>query len=161
MAKSIVKIQPLSALREARKFLRRQKKTVVFTNGCFDLLHAGHVRYLEAASELGDYLIVAVNSDRSVRGIKTPDRPVNREQYRAEVVAALGFVDAVIIFDDETPFALIQALEPDVLVKGADWPLEGIVGRDIVEAAGGRVVRVPLTEGLSTTAIIEKIRRGA
>ena len=158
MRKALDKIQPIQSLKEVRRFLRRQGKKVVFTNGCFDLLHLGHVRYLEAAAELGDYMIVAVNSDSSVRSIKSPSRPINPQGHRAEVVAALGFVDAVTIFDDDTPLALIRALEPDVLVKGADWALADIVGREEVESLGGRVVRIPLIQGLSTSAIIEKIR---
>ena len=161
MAKTSTKIQQLPSLSEIRKFLRRQGKVVVFTNGCFDLLHVGHVRYLEAASELGDYLIVGINSDASVRALKGPGRPINPQRHRAEVLAALGFVSAVIVFDEETLLALIRALKPDVLVKGADWPLGSIVGREDVEASGGRVVRIPLTEGASTSSIIEKIRSGA
>jgi len=159
MAKTSTKIHSLPSLRDLRKFLRRQGKTVVFTNGCFDLLHVGHVRYLEAASELGDFMIVAINSDQSVRAIKGPGRPLNTSQHRAEVLAALGFISAVTVFEDPTPFKIIRALEPDILVKGADWPLEHIVGREEVEAAGGKVIRVPLTEGMSTTSLIEKIRK--
>ena len=158
MAKTSTKIHPLPSLRDLRKFLRRQGKKVVFTNGCFDLLHVGHIRYLEAASELGDFLIIAVNSDRSVRTIKGPERPINTSQYRAEALAALGFVSAVTVFDESTPLKIICELEPDVLVKGADWPLEQIVGREEVEAGGGKVVRIPLTEGISTSGIIEKIK---
>ncbi len=159
MAKTSTKIHHLPSLRDQRKFMRRQGKTIVFTNGCFDLLHVGHVRYLEAASELGDFLIVGINSDQSVRAIKGPSRPLNTAQHRAEVLAALGFVSAVIVFEEQTPLKLILALEPDVLVKGADWALEYIVGREEVVAAGGKVARIPLTEGMSTTAIIEKIRK--
>jgi D-glycero-beta-D-manno-heptose 1-phosphate adenylyltransferase len=158
MGKVLDKIQPLQSLKEVRRFLRRQGKKVVFTNGCFDILHLGHVRYLEAAAELGDYLIVAVNSDSSVRSIKSPGRPINSQTNRAEVVAALGFVDAVTIFEQDSPLELIRALEPDVLVKGADWALADIVGREEVENSGGRVVRISLVQGFSTTALIEKIR---
>jgi D-beta-D-heptose 7-phosphate kinase/D-beta-D-heptose 1-phosphate adenosyltransferase len=138
--------------------LRAAGKTVVFTNGVFDLLHPGHVRYLQRARGLGDALIVGVNSDRSVRGNKGPERPITPEAERAEVLAALGAVDAVVIFDEATPHEVIMALQPDVLVKGADWAEHAIVGRDIVEARGGRVVRVPIESGFSTTAIIKKVR---
>lgn len=140
--------------------VRREGKTVVFTNGVFDLLHPGHVRYLQHARQLGDVLVVGVNSDRSVRANKGPERPVTPEAERAEILAALACVDAVIVFDDETPRDLIAALQPDVLVKGADWAADAIVGRDIVEARGGRVVRAAVESGYSTTAIIEKIRSG-
>jgi rfaE bifunctional protein nucleotidyltransferase chain/domain len=147
--------------REAQEFVatkRREGKTVVFTNGVFDLLHPGHVRYLQRARHLGDALIVGINSDRSVRAIKGPDRPITPEGERAEILAALDCVDAVVIFDDETPHAIIAALEPDVLVKGADWAQDAIVGRAIVEGRGGRVVRVPIEPGYSTSRIIAKIR---
>jgi len=130
----------------------------VFTNGCFDLIHAGHVRYLSEARALGDALVVALNSDRSVRALKGEGRPILNEHERAEVIAALEAVDYVIIFDEETPRELIAALLPDVLVKGGDWPLDEIVGRDEVEAAGGRVLSLPYVEGSSTTDIIERIR---
>jgi D-beta-D-heptose 7-phosphate kinase/D-beta-D-heptose 1-phosphate adenosyltransferase len=139
--------------------LRAAGKTVVFTNGVFDLLHPGHVRYLQQARALGDALIVGVNSDRSVRANKGPSRPVNPENERAEVVAALSCVDAVVIFDADTPRDLVAALQPDVLVKGADWGADAIVGRDIVEGRGGTVVRIPLEAGHATTAIIDRIRR--
>jgi rfaE bifunctional protein nucleotidyltransferase chain/domain len=137
---------------------RTSARTVVFTNGVFDLLHVGHLRYLQHARELGDALIVGLNSDRSVREIKGPDRPITAEAERAEILEALVCVDGVVVFDDPTPYALIQALEPDVLVKGADWGADAIVGRDIVEARGGRVVRIPIQPGHSTTTIVEKIR---
>jgi D-beta-D-heptose 7-phosphate kinase/D-beta-D-heptose 1-phosphate adenosyltransferase len=138
--------------------LRADHKTVVFTNGVFDLLHPGHLRYLQHARNLGDALIVGVNSDRSVRRNKGPDRPINPEAERAEVLAALTCVDAVAIFDEETPFEIISALQPDVLVKGADWAQDAIVGRDIVEARGGRVVRVDVQPGYSTTAILDRVK---
>ena len=139
--------------------LRARGRTIVFTNGVFDLLHPGHVRYLQQARALGDALIVGVNSDRSVRAIKGPSRPITPEDERAELVAALVCVDAAVIFDEDTPWQLIAALQPDVLVKGADWAEDAIVGRDIVEARGGRVVRVPIEAGYATTAIVERIRR--
>jgi D-beta-D-heptose 7-phosphate kinase/D-beta-D-heptose 1-phosphate adenosyltransferase len=139
---------------------RAQGETVVFTNGVFDLLHPGHTRYLTAARALGDVLIVGVNSDRSARAqAKGPGRPITPAPERAEILAALAAVDVVVIFDEDTPYALITALQPDVLVKGADWGPGDIVGRDVVEARGGRVVRVPLTAGYSTSAIVEKVRR--
>jgi D-beta-D-heptose 7-phosphate kinase/D-beta-D-heptose 1-phosphate adenosyltransferase len=132
--------------------------TVVFTNGVFDLLHPGHVRYLREARALGDGLIVAVNSDNSVRANKEPGRPVNPEHERAEILLALDSVDAAVIFEEETPQAIISAIKPDILVKGADWGPENIVGRDVVEARGGRVVRVDLESGYSTSEIIRRVR---
>ncbi len=132
---------------------------VVFTNGCFDLLHAGHVALLEAARREGDRLVVGINSDRSVRALKGPDRPIVDEAERAETLAAFEAVDEVVVYDEETPLETITALLPDVLVKGADWPEDRIVGRDVVRAAGGRVVRVELVPGRSTTAIVGQIRR--
>jgi rfaE bifunctional protein nucleotidyltransferase chain/domain len=137
---------------------RAAGRSVVFTNGVFDVLHAGHVRYLEAARSFGDALIVAVNADASVRAIKGPSRPINPEDERAEMLAALAFVDAVVIFGEDTPADIIEAIQPDVLVKGADWDMDAIVGRDIVERRGGRVERVPLAEGRSTSSIIDRIR---
>ncbi len=137
---------------------RSQGRRVVFTNGVFDLLHPGHVRYLTAARALGDVLIVGVNSDRSVRANKGPSRPIMPERERAEVLEALGVVDAAVIFDEETPQAIIDRLTPDVLVKGADWAADAIVGRETVEARGGKVVRVPIESGWSTSAIIEKAK---
>ncbi len=138
--------------------LRHEGKVVVFTNGVFDLLHPGHVRYLQEARREGDALIVGLNSDRSVRAIKGPARPITPEAERAEVLAALACVDAVVVFDEETPHQIITRLQPDVLVKGADWASDAIVGRDVVEARGGRVVRIALAEGYSTSAIISRIR---
>lgn len=139
--------------------LRRDGKRVVFTNGVYDLIHPGHVRYLQAARALGGALVVGVNSDRSVRANKGPSRPVNPEAERAEVIAALACVDAAIVFDEDTPLEIITRLQPDVLVKGADWAHDAIVGRDIVEARGGRVVRMPVEQGFSTTSLIERVRR--
>jgi D-beta-D-heptose 7-phosphate kinase/D-beta-D-heptose 1-phosphate adenosyltransferase len=139
--------------------IRARGGKVVFTNGVFDLLHPGHVRYLQDARALGDALIVAVNSDRSVRANKGPERPINPEQERAEVLAALACVDAVVVFDEETPYDVIARIQPDILVKGADWAPDHIVGRDIVEARGGKVVRVALEPGLSTTELIRRVRR--
>src|SRR6185369_7454877 len=131
---------------------------VVFTNGCFDLLHPGHVRYLAAARALGDALVVGMNDDASVARAKGPSRPILRLAERAEVLAALAAVDHLIVFDEDTPRALIAALRPDVLVKGADWAAEDIVGADEVRAAGGRVERITLVPGVSTTDLIRRIR---
>ena len=139
--------------------LRARGLRIVFTNGVFDLLHPGHIRYLQEARQLGDALIVAVNSDRSARALeKGVDRPINGDAERAEVLAALDCVDAVVIFDEDTPHEIVSALQPDVLAKGADWAPGTIVGADIVEARGGTVARIPLAEGYSTTKLIEKIR---
>jgi D-glycero-beta-D-manno-heptose 1-phosphate adenylyltransferase len=138
---------------------RQEGRTVVFTNGVFDLIHPGHLRYLQHARTLGDALIVGLNSDRSVRANKGPSRPVIPEADRAEVIAAFGCVDAATIFDSETPHDLVQAVQPDILVKGADWAEDAIVGRDIVEARGGRVVRVLLEPGYSTSRIIDAIKK--
>jgi D-beta-D-heptose 7-phosphate kinase/D-beta-D-heptose 1-phosphate adenosyltransferase len=140
--------------------IRARGGKVVFTNGVFDLLHPGHVRYLRDARALGDALIVGVNSDRSVRTNKGPDRPINPEQERAELLLALESVDAAVIFDEDTPHAIITRVQPDVLVKGADWGPDNIVGRDVVEARGGRVVRMELAPGHSTTDLISKVRMG-
>ena len=137
---------------------RQRGRRVVFTNGVFDILHPGHIRYLQAARAEGDVLIVAINSDRSVTGNKGPDRPVTTERERAELLAALDCVDAVMIFDDPTPADVIRAILPDVLVKGADWAVDAIVGRDTVEARGGCVVRVTVEPGWSTTSILQKVR---
>lgn len=139
--------------------LRREGRRVVFTNGVFDLIHPGHVRYLEAARAEGDALIVAVNSDRSVRANKGPERPIVPEHERAELIAALRCVDGAVVFDEDTPDRVIRAIQPDVLVKGADWAHDAIVGRDVVEARGGRVVRAPIQEGYSTTDIVGRVRR--
>jgi D-glycero-beta-D-manno-heptose 1-phosphate adenylyltransferase len=138
---------------------RAEGQSIVFTNGVFDILHPGHIRYLRDARALGDLLIVGVNSDRSVKALaKAPNRPINPEAERVEVLSALASVDAVVIFDEDTPHAIISALQPDILVKGADWGENAIVGRDIVEARGGKVVRIALAEGYSTTKIIDRIR---
>ncbi len=140
------------------RLARAEGRSVVFTNGVFDLLHPGHVRYLKDARGLGDLLIVAVNSDRSVRANKGPGRPINPEAERAEILAALAPVDAVVIFDEPTPLTVIEAVQPDVLVKGADWPEDAIVGRGVVESHGGRVVRAKIEDGYSTTNILDRIR---
>ena len=141
-----------------RRAWRAAGRTVVFTNGCFDLLHPGHVALLEGARAEGDILVVAINSDRSLREIKGPGRPLTPAAERAEILLALEPVDRVVVYDEPTPAELISALFPDVLVKGADWALADIVGRDLVEAAGGRVVRIQLRSGYSTTALVEHIQ---
>jgi D-glycero-beta-D-manno-heptose 1-phosphate adenylyltransferase len=138
--------------------IRKLGGKVVFTNGVFDLLHPGHVRYLRDARVLGDALVVGVNSDRSVRSNKGPDRPINPQHERAEVLLALACVDAAVIFDEDTPRAIVSLIQPDILVKGADWGEHDIVGRDVVEARGGRVVRIELSPGHSTTELIRKAR---
>jgi rfaE bifunctional protein nucleotidyltransferase chain/domain len=151
------KFRSLEETVEFRHRLRAEDKKVVFTNGCFDILHAGHVRYLNQARAFGDALIIGLNTDSSVQRIKGKDRPVIPEMERAEVLAALACVDCVFLFDDPTPQRVIEAIVPDILVKGADWSPENIVGRDVVEAAGGRVCNVPLLEGSSTSSIIETV----
>ena len=144
---------------EAVAWRRGQRGAVVFTNGVFDLLHPGHVELLEAARREGDALIVGVNSDASVRRLgKGPERPVAGERARARVLAGLAAVDCVVLFEEDTPLELIRALEPDLLVKGADYSRDRIVGADLVEARGGRVVRVPLVNGFSTSDLVERLR---
>jgi D-beta-D-heptose 7-phosphate kinase/D-beta-D-heptose 1-phosphate adenosyltransferase len=154
---SMAVILSLEELRRAREELRRAGRRVVFTNGCFDLLHPGHVRYLQQARALGDALIVALNSDRAVRELKGASRPILNEDERAEVMAALGCVDYVVVFDDVSPRATVAALLPDVLVKGGDWSVDQIIGREEVEAAGGQVLNLPFVEGVSTTDVISRI----
>jgi len=151
------KIKTLAQMKAVVARLKGRGKKVVFTNGCFDILHVGHVRYLRRAKTQGDVLVIGLNTDRSVREIKGEKRPIVPEKERAEVLAALEFVDYVVPFDEPDPFRLIGALKPNVLVKGADWPRSRIIGREIVEKIGGRVVRVPLVAGASSTGLIEKI----
>jgi rfaE bifunctional protein nucleotidyltransferase chain/domain len=153
---------PILTLEQAAAWTAAQRgdgHVIVFTNGVFDLVHPGHVQYLRAARAEGDLLLVAVNSDRSVRENKGPSRPILPERERAELISALDCVDAVLIFDDQTPATVVNAVQPDVLVKGADWAHDAIVGRDIVESRGGRVVRMPMVPGYSTSVIVEKIQR--
>jgi D-beta-D-heptose 7-phosphate kinase/D-beta-D-heptose 1-phosphate adenosyltransferase len=158
-----VKAQPAGVLSQADMKalvdrLRAEGRRIVFTNGVFDVLHPGHLRYLQRARALGDALVVGVNADASVRRNKGPARPINPEHERAEVLAALDCVDAVVVFGEDTPAEIVALVQPDILVKGADWPADQIVGRDTVEARGGRVVRVAVEAGYSTTAIIAAIR---
>jgi D-beta-D-heptose 7-phosphate kinase/D-beta-D-heptose 1-phosphate adenosyltransferase len=158
----LTKLLPLDRLLPILVRERAKGKRVILTNGCFDLLHIGHTRYLQAAKALGDILVVGVNSDVSVRTLgKAPDRPIVPEQQRAEILAALGCVDFVVIFDESDPFQLITAIQPDVLVKGGDWSIDRIVGREIVEARGGVVKTIPPVPGMSTTALLQRIRSTA
>lgn len=151
------KIRDRDAAVAAVRAWQRGGKRVVFTNGCFDLLHLGHVRYLDAARALGDTLVVGLNADASVRAVKGPDRPIVPAAERAEVLAALAAVDLVVLFDEPDPGALVAALQPDVLVKGADWAPGEIIGREVVEARGGVVKSVPLTPGASTSGLLARI----
>jgi rfaE bifunctional protein nucleotidyltransferase chain/domain len=153
----MAQVLTLTELLAARAQLRQAGRRVVFTNGCFDLLHPGHVRYLQEARALGEALIVALNSDRSVRELKGPSRPILKEAERAEVMAALACVDFVTIFDEPTPREIITALLPDILVKGGDWSIATIVGREEVEAAGGQVMSLPFVDGVSTSEVIARI----
>jgi rfaE bifunctional protein nucleotidyltransferase chain/domain len=154
-----IKVRTLDVAKEECDRAKRSGKRIVFTNGCFDILHPGHTRYLYSAKALGDYLLVAVNSDRSVKAIKGSQRPILPEGARAELLAALECVDSVIIFDEETPLRVIRELAPDVLVKGGDWSEAEIVGADVVKKAGGKVKRIPYIEGYSTTEIIKNISK--
>jgi D-beta-D-heptose 7-phosphate kinase/D-beta-D-heptose 1-phosphate adenosyltransferase len=159
MQEALAKIHILDTLCEALDIQRRQGKQVVFTNGCFDLMHAGHVRYLCQARSHGDILVVGLNSDYSVRTIKGQKRPIVAESQRAEVLAGLACVDYVVLFDEPDPLSLIQAIGPDVLVKGADWTEAAIVGADIIRRRGGRVVRIPFVHEIATTEIINRIMK--
>ena len=154
------KIKNLAELKSERALFKAQGKKVVFTNGCFDILHPGHLRYLYAARQLGDYLVIGLNSDQSVKTIKGPERPIVSQAQRAEMLAALEFVDRVVIFDEPDPFNIINELVPDVLVKGADWAEDAIIGADVVKKAGGQVKTIPFVDGFSTTQIIQRVRQG-
>jgi len=150
------KIITLAKLRAILK--NRPHRKVVFTNGCFDILHYGHVKYLQSAKSKGDLLVVGLNSDRSVRRLKGDDRPINREKDRAAILGALSCVDYIVIFDNDTPLKLIETLKPHVLVKGADWPKKKIIGSDIVLGRGGEILTIPVVKNRSTTNLINKIR---
>jgi rfaE bifunctional protein nucleotidyltransferase chain/domain len=152
-----LKIKEPSEAKKDIDNLKSQNKKIVFTNGCFDILHIGHTRYLHAARELGDHLIVAVNSDRSVRSIKGPGRPVLNQEERAEILAALESVDLVVIFDQDDPLKVIKYLVPDVLVKGGDWKEDDIIGADVVKKAGGKVLTIPFISGYSSSHIIKRV----
>jgi len=154
MAKKFLSLEDLRAALVAH---RTKGARIVFTNGCFDLLHVGHIRYLQQARRMGDLLVVGINSDDSVRRLKGPSRPVQPEQDRGEILAGLECVDYVVSFDQDTPLAVIERLTPDVLVKGADWPIDRIVGREVVEGAGGRVATITYVKGISTSVLIERI----
>ncbi|WP_276498323.1 D-glycero-beta-D-manno-heptose 1-phosphate adenylyltransferase [Pontibacter litorisediminis] len=151
------KIYSLPQLLEQVQSWRAQGQQIVFTNGCFDLLHLGHVDYLEKAKQLGDKLVLGLNTDASISRIKGPSRPLQDEMSRARVMASLLFVDAVVLFDEDTPLKLIEAVQPDILVKGDDYAVEQIVGHEVVQARGGSVKTVPLVKGYSTTSIVKKI----
>jgi len=154
------KLHTKETLDEALFGWHRDAKKIVFTNGCFDILHRGHVEYLHKASQLGDVLVVGLNSDESVRRLgKGPERPIQDEMTRATILTALGFVDAVIIFGEDTPYELIRFVSPHVLVKGADWRGKGVVGEDIVASKGGETILIDVVEGFSTTNIVKKIRQ--
>jgi D-beta-D-heptose 7-phosphate kinase/D-beta-D-heptose 1-phosphate adenosyltransferase len=139
--------------------LRAKKERIVFTNGCFDILHAGHVKYLRKAKALGDILVLGLNSDSSIRRIKGPSRPVVNQKDRAAVISSLGCVDYVAVFGEDTPIKVIKAVKPDILVKGADWKAGNIVGADLVDSYGGKVATIPLVKGRSTSDIIRRIKR--
>ncbi len=151
------KIKKRDDLRRVVEGLKAKRKRIVFTNGCFDLLHIGHIRYLEEARSLGDILVVGVNSDRSVRGLKGPNRPILAEEERAEILSGLECVSYISIFDEPTPLELISSLQPHVLVKGGDWTKESTVGKEVVERSGGEVIILPFVEGSSTSNLIETI----
>ncbi len=153
-----LKIKDLQEIKKETDKLKTEGKKIVFTNGCFDILHPGHTRYLYSARELGDYLVVAVNSDRSTQAIKGPGRPINSQETRAELLAALDFVDGVVIFEEDDPFKVIEFLMPNILVKGGDWAEDEIIGADVVKKGRGEVRRIPYVSGHATTDIIKKIR---
>jgi len=153
------KLKPLEIIKNEIKALQQQGKKIVFTNGCFDILHAGHVDIFQQARNLGGALVVAVNSDISIKKIKGEKRPVVPQGQRMQVLAALEAIDYVVIFDEENPFKIIKEIQPDILVKGGDWPVETIVGRELVEKKGGKVLSIPLMEGISTTNIIEEVKK--
>lgn len=156
--KSTAKLKTLRSIQPSLQACRKMKKKIVFTNGCFDILHVGHVQYLRRARSLGGCLVVAINSDASVRRLKGPERPVNHERDRAEVLAALECVDFVLVFSEPTPLQVIRALTPDILCKGGDWKKKDIVGSDWVESHGGKVFSLPFVKGYSTTSTLQKIK---
>jgi D-beta-D-heptose 7-phosphate kinase/D-beta-D-heptose 1-phosphate adenosyltransferase len=155
---NIDKVVELKEIKEICRTAKKEGKKIVFTNGCFDIIHPGHIECLKRAKELGDLLVVGVNTDRSVRKIKGKGRPIFNETDRVTILSAITFVDYIVLFDESTPQRLIENIEPDVLVKGGDYTKEEIVGRDVVEGCGGRVVVVPYVRGYSTTAIIDKVK---
>ena len=153
------KILERNALKNKLEELRKEGKKIAFTNGCFDILHVGHIRYLREAKKTADILVLALNSDSSVRAIKGEKRPLMSEEERAEILAALEFIDFVTIFQELTPLELINYLKPDILIKGGDWPKEKVIGREEIKKWGGRVAIIPEVEGKSTTNIVEKIKK--
>lgn len=154
------KILPAQEVRHAVARLRFKNKRIVFTNGCFDILHLGHVDYLAKAADEGDVLFVGINTDASTRRLKGPERPINDENQRSMLIASLHFVDHVVLFEEDTPLELIRSVEPDILVKGADYTIDRIVGADFVKSRGGSVKTIEFLPGFSTTAIVEKIKMG-
>ena len=155
------KIKTRDGLSKILKSLKKKRKRIVFTNGCFDILHPGHISYLKKARALGDILVVGLNSDNSVRKLKGPPRPITPQKKRAELLGSLEFVDFITIFNESTPFNLIRKLKPHILVKGADWKTKDVVGRSFVESYGGKVRRIPFLKGYSTTRLIKKILKSA
>lgn len=153
----VKKIVSLDQLLPVVEKIKGQNKTIVFTNGCFDIIHRGHIEYLAKASDYGDVFIIGLNTDNSVRKLKGENRPVNNEEARAIVLASMQFVTHIVLFDEETPYNLIQAIKPNVLIKGGDYKPENIVGYDIVMKSGGEIVTIPFVEGFSTTSLIHKI----
>jgi D-beta-D-heptose 7-phosphate kinase/D-beta-D-heptose 1-phosphate adenosyltransferase len=150
----------IKELKELKKIIDKERKSgkiIVFTNGCFDILHIGHIRYLKESKKYGDILIVAINSDSSVKALKGAERPIFNENERSEMLSSLECVDFVIIFNELDPYNIISFLKPDILVKGGDWSYEAIIGRDVLESYGGKVIRIPEIKGFSTTDIIDKI----
>jgi len=152
------KVRPTDSMVNELAWHRKQKETIVFTNGCFDVVHRGHIEFLKFCKSHGDIVVVGLNSDRSTKAIKGPSRPINNQHDRAAVLAALETVDYITIFDEPDPLNLIEKVKPDILVKGQDWAKKGVVGSDFVESYGGRVVLAPLVEGKSSTTIIERIK---
>ena len=153
------KIKSAAALAKVIARMKKQGKRVVFTNGCFDILHVGHVEYLSRARKLGDALVIGMNSDKSVRRLKGSGRPVNNQKDRAKVLSALGFVDHVVIFDEDTPEKLVRKLIPNILVKGADWKNKAVAGVDFLKERGGKIVFIPFVDGYSTTSLLKRIVR--
>jgi len=157
MEEYLLKIKNQTAIKKTVDRVKEEGKKVVFTNGCFDILHQGHIRYLCEAKKCGDFLIIGLNSDRSIRNVKGKNRPLVPEGARAELLAALCFVDGIVIFDEEDPLAIIKYLQPQVLVKGADWTEEDIIGAELMKEIGGEVRRIPVVPGVSTSDIIRRI----
>ncbi len=151
------KIKTIDEISKIIENLRKEKKVVVFTNGCFDMLHGGHIKYLYDARKLGDVLVIGLNSDSSIRRIKGEKRPIINQEERAYILSSLEMIDFIVIFDEDTPYELIKCIKPDILVKGGDWDVSKIVGKDIVESYGGKVLSIPYVDGKSTTNIIKRI----